>query len=151
MSRWLCAALVAGLAAASPLWAQTLDPTQQRRYQDLINQLRCLVCQNQSIAESNADLANDLREQVRLQIEAGRRDEEIIDYMTARYGDYVLYRPPLKWKTSALWFGPFVILLAAIVVALRTVRRAPPAPANPAPEAERLRALLEEDKESGGP
>ncbi len=88
------------------------DPVVQARAVRLAEQLRCLVCQNQTIADSNAELAVDLRKQVRDQIAAGRTDAEIIDYMTARYGDFVLYRPPLKATTLLLWVGP--ALLAAI-------------------------------------
>ncbi len=76
----------------------------------LTAELRCLVCQNQSLADSHADLAIDLKNQVRSQMQAGKSDAEIRDYMVARYGDFVLYRPPLKPTTALLWAGPFVLL-----------------------------------------
>jgi cytochrome c-type biogenesis protein CcmH len=99
------------------------------------------VCQNQSIAESNADLAVDLRRQVREQIAAGRSDSQIIDFMTQRYGDFVLYSPPLKGTTLLLWFGPFALLLVGALVAWRVVaaRKAVVAPA-PLSDEERARA-----------
>ncbi len=100
-----------------------LTPDRTARYQALIAELRCLVCQNQTIAESNAPLAADLREQVRAQIEAGRSDEEIIEFLTARYGDFVLYRPPFKQSTWLLWLGPFAVLLVAGAVVFVFVRR----------------------------
>ena len=86
---------------------------QERRYHDLIDELRCMVCQNQNLADSNAELAQDLRERVYGMIRAGRSDEEIIDYMVERYGTFVLYRPPLESATTLLWFGPLIFLLIA--------------------------------------
>ena len=80
----------------------------------ITSELRCLVCQNQTIADSHADLAQDLREQVRAQLRAGRTDQEIIDYMTARYGDFVLYRPPMKAKTVLLWFAPAILMFGGL-------------------------------------
>ena len=77
-------------------------------------ELRCLVCQNQTIADSNAELAVDLRQQVREQLQQGRSQAEILDYMTARYGDFVLYRPPLKASTVLLWFGPWLLLVGGL-------------------------------------
>ena len=106
---WTGFAVRAFAAEATPT---EQDPVAQARAVRLAEQLRCLVCQNQTIADSNAELAVDLRKQVREQIAAGRSDGEIIDYMTARYGDFVLYRPPLKATTILLWTGP--ALLAAI-------------------------------------
>lgn len=126
------------------LAAAELDTQQQARYQALINELRCLVCQNQSIAESNAPLANDLREQVRAQLLAGRSDAEIRAWLTDRYGDFVLYRPPFKASTLLLWLGPLLLVLAGLGLAWRQTRRPvpPPAPADPAA----LRRLLDEEK-----
>lgn len=124
-----------------------LTPQQAERYQKMVNELRCLVCQNQSIADSSAPLAADLREQVHSQLRAGRSDAEIMEYVTARYGDFVLYRPPFKATTWLLWLGPFALLVLALTVALmfarRRARRAPAA----APDADRLRRLLEEESE----
>ena len=97
----------------------------QQRAVRLAEQLRCLVCQNQSIADSNAELAVDLRRQIREQIAAGRSDGEIVDYMVQRYGDFVLYRPPFKATTMLLWLGPALLLLigAAVLARNLAVRR----------------------------
>ena len=98
------------------------DPVHEKRAVRLSEQLRCLVCQNQSIAESNAELAVDLRRQIREQIGAGRSDGEIVDFMVQRYGDFVLYRPPVKATTILLWFGPALLLLIGVGVLVRNVR-----------------------------
>jgi cytochrome c-type biogenesis protein CcmH len=118
------------LLAAAPLPAPAKDavPTAQdpvaaKRAVGLAEQLRCLVCQNQSIAESNAELAVDLRRQINEQIAAGRSDTEIVDFMVQRYGDFVLYRPPLKASTLFLWFGPAVLLVLGFWVLRRVLRR----------------------------
>jgi len=107
------------------------DPAQDARYRTLISELRCLVCQNQNLADSNAELAHDLRRQTYDMVRAGKSNREVIDYMTDRYGDFVLYRPPLKPLTVLLWAGPFLLLLGGLVVMVRFVR----ARARPAPEA----------------
>jgi len=99
------------------------DPVIEARVMSLANELRCLVCQNQTIADSNADLAVDLRNQVRNQVKAGRSDAQIIDYLVARYGDFVLYRPPVKLTTILLWVGPFVLLVAGLAGLTLTLRR----------------------------
>jgi len=99
-----------------------LDPVAQKRLIDLASELRCLVCQNQTIADSNAELAVDLRREIREQVKAGKTDAEILDFMTKRYGDFVLYRPPLKATTVLLWFGPVLLLVAGIVVLVRVMR-----------------------------
>jgi cytochrome c-type biogenesis protein CcmH len=139
----LAAALLLVAAAAA---AQA--PPDEQRYQALIDELRCMVCQNQSIAESNAPLAEDLRQQVRAQMDAGKSDEEILSFLTARYGDYVRYRPAFKGMTLLLWLGPFAVLLLAAAMAVAFVRRSRPAAAPPAPDAERLRRLLD-DRQDG--
>lgn len=114
-----CAGNVAWANEATP----TLDdPLVAKREVELASQLRCLVCQNQSIAESHAGLAADLRNQLREQIAAGKTDREIVDYMTARYGDFVLYNPPFKVTTALLWLGPALLLLIGLFVAMRLVR-----------------------------
>jgi cytochrome c-type biogenesis protein CcmH len=138
--------LVALLLCAGVAVAQEVQPESEARYYALIAELRCLVCQNQSIAESNAALATDLREQVRAQIAAGRSDAEIIDFLTARYGAFVRYRPVFGGVTLLLWLGPFVLLLAAGAGAVLFVRRSRGAPAPAAPDAQRLRALLDEER-----
>jgi len=88
------------------------DPVLEQRVMRLTSELRCLVCQNQSLADSHADLAIDLKNQVRSQMQAGKSDAEIREFMVARYGDFVLYRPPLKSTTALLWAGPFLLLAA---------------------------------------
>lgn len=141
-ARALLVAMTFALLAASAHADET--PVPEARYQGLINELRCLVCQNQTIAESNAPLAADLREQVRSQIAAGKSDAEIIDFVTARYGDFVLYRPPFKARTWLLWIGPFVLLLVIggiVATFIRRSRPPPPAPADPAA----VRALVEQE------
>jgi cytochrome c-type biogenesis protein CcmH len=110
----LLALLLFGAAAAAQV-ARPLaeDEAVERRVNAIAEELRCLVCQNESIAGSRADLAVDLRRQIREQIKAGRSDDQILAYMTDRYGDFIRYRPPLKGTTLALWVGPFVLLAAA--------------------------------------
>lgn len=98
----------------------------EQRYRTLVDELRCLVCQNQTIAESNADLASDLRREVYRMVEDGRSEEEITGFMIARYGDFVLYRPPFRGGTILLWAGPFLLVaigLTALSVYLRRRRR----------------------------
>ena len=110
------------------------------RIRQLEEKLRCLVCQNQTLADSNAELAQDLRQQVREQVAAGRSDDEILDYLVQRYGDFVRYEPLFKATTALLWIGPFALLVAAsalLIVILRRRRRAS-APPMLAPEEKRL-------------
>ncbi len=97
-------------------------PALQARYDSLINELRCLVCQNNSIADSNAGLAADLRREVRSLLLAGRSDAEILSFMTERYGDFVLYRPPFVRRTWLLWSAPVLLLLLGGAIAIRVVR-----------------------------
>ena len=152
---WLAGLLLgfaATLAAQTPtqdrIEADALDPSQQQRYQKLVNELRCLVCQNQSIADSDAPLAADLRTQVHRQLAAGRSDAEISEYVTERYGDFVLYRPPFKRSTWLLWLGPFALLAVALLLAWIFVRRRRPraAVANAPVDAARLQRLLDEER-----
>lgn len=105
------------------LSAARADPALEQRVLRLTEDLRCLVCQNQTVAESNAELAVDLRRQVREQLGAGRSEDQVRDFMVQRYGDFVLYRPPLKSSTWLLWLGPFVLLLAACCALWLTLRR----------------------------
>lgn len=93
------------------------------RFKELIEQIRCLVCQNQSLADSDAELAHDLRAEVYEMMTDGRNDAEIAEFLVARYGDFVLYNPPVKPSTYLLWYGPFVLLVIAAFVLLRAVRR----------------------------
>ena len=102
-------------------------------------ELRCLVCQNQTIADSNAELAIDLRNQVREKIEQGMSDKEVVDYMVQRYGDFVLYRPPVKYTTWLLWYGPFILLIGGVFFLVLRLRRGR-APVDALPEAEMQRA-----------
>src|SRR6266478_6440478 len=88
------------------------DPQIEQRMKNLTEQLRCLVCQNETLADSRADLAEDLRKQIREQMKAGKSDQEILAFLTQRYGDFVLYKPPVKATTYLLWFGPFILLIA---------------------------------------
>ncbi len=124
------ATLVLVLALVTPAAARAaeavpteMDPVKAARAVKLAEKLRCLVCQNQSIADSNAELANDLRGQIREQIAAGKSDDEIVSYMVNRYGDFVLYQPPLKATTLLLWAGPALLLVAGALVLARSLRR----------------------------
>jgi len=99
------------------------DPALEARLVEITSELRCLVCQNQTIADSHADLAVDLRNQVREMLRRGDSREQIVAYMTARYGDFVLYRPPLKESTALLWFGPALLMVAGLAVLVVVLRR----------------------------
>lgn len=112
--------------------AQTNDTQTEQRIRQLSEKIRCLVCQNQSLADSNAELAGDLRRELREQVAAGRSDDQILDYLVQRYGDFVLYEPPFKATTVLLWIGPFVLLAAAALVLVATLRRRRRAPEEPA-------------------
>jgi len=149
--RWAALLLSLALAAAgAPALAAEAQPTERdsiaaARGVKLSEKLRCLVCQNQSIADSNAELAQDLRGQIREQIAAGKTDDEIIAYMVARYGDFVLYEPPLKATTVLLWAGPALLILggfAGLTRFLAARRRAPPSPELSPEERQRAERLL---------
>lgn len=134
-------ALFAAPAFAADAVPTEKDPVKESRTVKLTEELRCLVCQNQSIAESNAELAVDLRRQVREQVAAGRTDQEIVDYMVARYGDFVLYRPPVRATTVLLWAGPALLLVLGFVVLYRILRQRRALPeAAPLSAEERARA-----------
>ena len=113
----------------------------EQRIRQLEEKLRCLVCQNQSLADSNAELAGDLRREVREQVGAGRSDAQIIEYLVQRYGDFVLYEPPFKATTALLWVGPFVLLAAAALILVATLRRRRRAAEEPALAAEDKRLV----------
>ena len=100
------------------------DETLQSRYEGLLTELRCLVCQNQSLIDSDASLAEDLRQQVYDMLEEGAADSEITDFLVQRYGDFVLYRPPLRRSTWLLWYAPVLMLLVAVLIVSRIWRRA---------------------------
>lgn len=136
------------------LWAEEARPLQdnvavEAQVQRLSEELRCLVCQNQTLADSSSGLAEDLRQEIREMAAKGMSDKAIIDYLVVRYGDFVRYRPPLKSTTALLWFGPFALLLAGGAILFMTLRKrekmATDAPLS-AEEARKVSELL--DKES---
>ena len=135
-----------------PSIREQLSPEEERRLRALEGELRCLVCQNQTLADSDADLAVDLRRQVESLVAEGRSDQQIKDYLVERYGDFVLYRPPVQRNTLALWIGPFALLgigvLAWLLVQRRSRRRddvsAPAPAASAAGDRERARRLLDD-------
>jgi cytochrome c-type biogenesis protein CcmH len=113
-------ALPAGAREAAPA---ADDPVIEQRMSEIASELRCLVCQNQTIVDSNAPLAVDLRNEIRTQLKQGRSANDIMDYMVARYGDFVLYRPPLKATTLLLWLGPLLLVLIGLAVMFRKISR----------------------------
>lgn len=120
--------LIVVLLISGPVWAGEArpladDPAAEGRLKQLAVELRCLVCQNQTLADSNAPLAEDLRREVREMIAKNMSDKEIIDFLVSRYGDFVLYRPPLKATTTLLWVGPFVLLIVGLTALMITLRR----------------------------
>ena len=148
---WLTAAL---LIVATPLAAREAtpmanDPVLEARVMAIAEELRCLVCQNETIAASHADLAVDLRSQIRIKLAQGQTSQQILDFMVERYGDFVLYRPPLKPLTLLLWLGPFVLLLLAggvLALNVRRLRRSATGESLSAAERQRAQQLLD----SGG-
>ena len=148
----LFALLLALLAPTSWAYAKeaapaAADPALEQKVMTLAAELRCLVCQNQTIADSSAPLAEDLRNQVREKMRQGASDSQIIDFMVARYGDFVLYRPPVKATTLLLWFGPLLLVVTGLLVLLRRIRRRPPPePELTTAERERARKLLAESE-----
>lgn len=141
MHKWLAAILLCVVTAVQA----ASDPVLEARVMKLSEELRCLVCQNQSIAESNAELAVDLRRQVREMLAVGKSDDDVRAFMVERYGDFVLYEPPLKTSTLLLWLGPAALLLVALGAFLWHVRmRRQALAASPeAAELAQARALLE--------
>ena len=131
--------LAAGLLLCLPALAidteaAFADAARQARYEHLTQELRCLVCQNQSIADSNASLAGDLRREVREMIGSGKNDDEIKNFLTARYGDFVLYDPPLSARTLLLWAAPALLVLLTVGAAARVILRRSRAPIDADPE-----------------
>ncbi len=150
-SYWLIFVLALHLASASAYAGEAAplaeDPVVEQRLIGISEELRCLVCQNESLAGSRADLAMDLRREIRTLIKGGKTDAEIMDFMVSRYGDFVRYRPPVKPTTWALWFGPFILLIGALVGLARMVRRnqaQPPSPALDAAQRDKAQALLQD-------
>lgn len=137
--------LAAWLLASLPLAGAQSDLEQ--RAVALEEQLRCLVCQNQSIADSHAGLAADLRREVREQLAQGRSEQQVLDFMVQRYGDFVLYRPPLQRSTWLLWFGPALLLAAALALLVSRVRALRQARPASTADLQRARALLDGQQE----
>lgn len=126
------------------------DPVLEARLNNLAKELRCLVCQNETLADSRADLALDLRREIRDKMRQGMSDAQITEYLTQRYGDFVLYRPPVKTSTWLLWFGPFLLLIAAIAglaYFLKRRRRVLADSPLSAEESARLQSLLKSENE----
>ena len=126
MMKWLpilMLSLLPVFAHAGEAKDMAADPVLEKRMIGLAEKLRCLVCQNESLASSHAELAEDLRREVREQMSLGKSDQEIIDYLVSRYGDFVLYDPPMKSYTVLLWFGPFALLLIGVGMLLYQVRK----------------------------
>jgi cytochrome c-type biogenesis protein CcmH len=150
--RWLAPLLLA-LACTMPCAKEAVpmaeDPEVEKRLIAISEEMRCLVCQNESLAGSRADLAMDLRRELRTLIKEGKSDAEVKEFMVARYGDFVLYRPPVKPTTWLLWVGPFVLMVVGVAVLIAYLRRrsrvVKDAPLS-AEEAKRAAALLEERK-----
>lgn len=156
MKRFIVAILMT-LALAGAYRAQvtqppavTDDPVVEARLKHLSKELRCLVCQNETLADSQAGLAEDLRREIREQIRAGKSDEEIMNFLTQRYGQFILYRPEVTPTTYLLWFGPFVLLLIGMFALFRYIRqRRDTIPDKPLTAEERRRATELLTKESG--
>ena len=144
------------LAVITPVMAgeakpMSNDPVLEARVMVIAEELRCLVCQNETIAASHADLAVDLRSQIRIKLSQGQSNQQILDFMVARYGDFVLYRPPLKASSVLLWVGPFaLLLLAGGVLAFNIRRHRGTANSSSMTEAEQRRAQQLLDQEGGG-
>jgi len=133
------------LAFARPAWAgeaapAAADPALEERVTALATELRCLVCQNQTLADSNAPLAVDLRNQIREKMQQGASERDIVDYMVARYGDFVLYRPPFKATTVLLWAGPILLMIAGLAALYFRLARRRAEPKTELSEEERARA-----------
>ena len=147
---WGVVTCLAMAAVAKEAPTTAADPVLEARVMAIAEELRCLVCQNETIAASHADLAVDLRKQIAIKLTAGQSKQEIVDFMVARYGDFVLYRPPLNARTLLLWVGPFALLLVAgavLAVNIRRRRAAGGATEWTADNAQRARALLSEGEE----
>lgn len=147
--KMFCALLLAAAcaaAAAKDAPPAAADPALEARVMNLAEQLRCLVCQNQTLADSHAELAIDLKNQVREKLASGMSEKDVVDFMVQRYGDFVLYRPPVKTTTWLLWFGPFLLLGGGIVMLLmKLAKRREGNDAVPEEELRRAAALLGAD------
>ena len=158
-SRWVVLLLSFFVAMSSAgAWAKeaqsmAADPEMEKQVNDIAKELRCLVCQNQTIADSHADLAVDLKNQVRQMVASGKTQKEIVDYMVQRYGDFVRYRPPVKPTTYLLWVGPFILLIAGVILLVSNLRKRKQVIADAplsADENERLKSLLSGDASASG-
>ena len=127
------------------------DKAEEQHFKDVISQLRCLVCQNETLADSDADLAHDLRAEVYEMMKSGKSDQEVIDFLVNRYGDFVLYNPPVKPSTYLIWYGPFVLLAIAALLLIRAVgrQRQVREPEISAEERKRLEKLLGDNAGKG--
>ena len=145
-ARALLAALAAVfcMAAASDPAERLPDPAQEARARHIFEQVRCLVCQNESIDDSQAELAHDLRQVVRDQVREGRSDDQVKRFLVDRYGEFVLLRPRFSAGNAALWLGPFVVVLLGLGLLLLRLRNRAPEPELPASDAERLRRLMDQ-------
>lgn len=145
MKRFLTSLALAAALAAASAGAFTLEeyqfdsPAQQAEFRELIGKLRCLVCQNESLAASQADLAKDLRDEVYKMLRAGKSHDEVLDFLVERYGDFVLYEPPLKPSTYVLWFGPFILIGIGAVFMVRALLRKKATPEADLTDAEHAR------------
>lgn len=143
--------LTAGFAQANDAAPLAEDPVVEQRLIVISEELRCLVCQNESLAGSRADLAMDLRREIRGLIKQGKTDQEIRDFLVSRYGDFVLYRPPVKPTTWLLWGGPFVLMICALAGLVIFLRQRKPADASLTPEDQRrAEALLNDVSKPAG-
>ncbi len=128
------------------------NPAQERAYKELTTELRCLVCQNQDIADSNAELAQDMRRKVFNMLKEGQDKQQIADFMVQRYGDFVLYKPPFDARTAVLWIGPFLFFIFAVWMMLRSIRKAGQRDRNVAIDSKQLEQahhLLDKDSDTG--
>ncbi|MBL1277510.1 MAG: cytochrome c-type biogenesis protein CcmH [Ectothiorhodospiraceae bacterium] len=140
--------LLSPVVSAKEATSMAIDPVMEKIVIEISEELRCLVCQNQTIADSNADLAVDLKTQVREMVKAGQTQEEIVEYMVERYGDFIRYRPPMKPTTVLLWAGPFLLLLIGMTVLFINLRKRSALLKDgdlSSDENERLKALLESE------
>ena len=158
MKRLLIACLLGlslvGVARAAIDTYEFKDEVERERFRSLTEELRCPKCQNQNIADSNAPIATDLRREIYRMLDDGRSDKEIVDFLVMRYGDFVMYKPPLDSRTWLLWYGPFgllglgAIVLRVLVLRRRKVEKAPAQVALSKAERERLDALLKENRDT---
>ena len=118
-----CFLLITNIVFAGEAKPLAEDPVLEARLKLMSHELRCLVCQNQTLADSDAPLAEDLRKEIRSQMRDGKSDKEVIDYLVERYGDFVLYRPPVNNITALLWFGPFLLLLIGGFILFRVLKK----------------------------